>query len=181
MIWSFMDRVLLALWTRWGPWYCGEDWRRNSAGVGGRPRSRIKKLIPESSKGYFFLPSLREISSTILGRRSASTLSTMLAISPLSWFMEASSGAFSAPAATAMAASERSLSSADVEGEDLWSPDSRMRRQLAQAAAVDSLISDSFFDTSVVPPAEDSPDGTGSVWCDGTGVSIEDSGAAACG
>jgi hypothetical protein len=40
--------------------------------------SRGKK---QPGVSYFFLPILREISSTILGRKSASTLSTMLAIS----------------------------------------------------------------------------------------------------
>jgi hypothetical protein len=56
---------------------------------------------------YFFFPILREISSTILGRRSARTLSTMPAMSSDSDSdaVCAPSGAFSAPAATAIAAS----------------------------------------------------------------------------
>jgi len=53
---------------------------------------------------YFFFPSLRAISSTIFGRMSARTLSTMLAISGSESREATSSGLLSAPAATAIAA-----------------------------------------------------------------------------
>src|SRR5208337_614535 len=115
---------------------------------------------------YFFLPILREISSTILGRKSARTLSTMLAISSDSDSdVCAPSGAFSAPAATAMAAASSGAAAADSSfeagsageaGAGLVSPVSRMRRQLAQAAAVVAAISDSFFAISNMPPAASS-------------------------
>src|ERR1700739_5076414 len=57
---------------------------------------------------YFLLPSLREISSTILGRRSFRTLSTMLAIAGSDSEPDvASSERRSAPTAAAMAAMSR--------------------------------------------------------------------------
>jgi hypothetical protein len=62
-------------------------------------QARRNKLVAS----YFF-PILREISSKILGRKSARTLSTMLAMAAGSDWESAGSGVFSAPAATAMAA-----------------------------------------------------------------------------
>ena len=54
---------------------------------------------------YFFFPSLREISSKIFGRRSASMLSTMLAMAGSDAASAATSAELpSAPAATALAA-----------------------------------------------------------------------------
>src|SRR5271169_5317358 len=88
---------------------------------------------------YFFFPILRETSSKIFGRRSARTLSTMLAIAAGSDCdsEDAASGVFSAPAATAIAASSWGADApASASFASLGSPDSRMRRQLAHAAAV---------------------------------------------
>jgi hypothetical protein len=90
---------------------------RNDKSKECRPKCKSKGKSECRSKGkskecsaaeaaYFFLPILREISSTILGRMSARTLSTMPAMSSgsESFAARASSGLFSAPAATAMAA-----------------------------------------------------------------------------
>src|ERR1700728_384865 len=102
--------------------------------------------------GYFFSDILRVISAMRRGRRSARTLSTMLATS---WGF--SGGAVldsctfcSAPAATAMAADSVGAGSGILNSSrtgsavpGLASPVSRICRQLAQAAAVFFKVSES--------------------------------------
>src|SRR5215472_1324588 len=81
---------------------------------GVRLRSEIEGFVQTIRKeDYFFFPSLRAISSTILGRMSARTLSTMLAISGSASKFVASSGLLSAPAATAIAALSRGRDSSE--------------------------------------------------------------------
>src|SRR5689334_18106155 len=66
---------------------------------------------------YFFFPSFFAISSTIFGRMSARTLSTRLAISGSESSVAISSGLFSAPAATAIAALSSGIFSEDESSE----------------------------------------------------------------
>src|SRR5579862_2902734 len=94
---------------------------------------------------YFLLPSLREISSTIFGRRSFRTLSTMLAIAGSdSEPDDASSGRRSAPTAAAMAATSRGEAT-ESDGDAV----SRIRCQSAHAAAVVAARSDSLLTSAL--------------------------------
>src|SRR6201997_1795564 len=102
---------------------------------------------------YFLLPSLREISSTILGRRSLRPLSTMLAIAGSdSEPADTSSGRRSAPTAAAMAATSRG-EAADAEAEG--GPVSRIRFQSAHAAAVVAARSDSLLPSALTSGASE--------------------------
>jgi len=97
-----------ARWRRAGP--RATQMRRNTRRLALRIQAEIAKPEKQTEAGgknlkitYFFFPSFLEISSTIFGRRSARTLSTMLATESES-DGETSSGWLSAPTATAFAA-----------------------------------------------------------------------------